>query len=83
MSVIKLRANYDSAPLHGRINIIQAVGVHPAKYDLRLLHEINGLISTRLTVFRTMNEAIAHASQYGFLSQNWVVQTLAIPDTQG
>ncbi len=80
MSSVKLRASYDSAPLHGRISVSQASSTFPTQYTLKLLHEVNGLITPRLSTFRTMNEAIAHASHYGFLSQNWVVQTLQIPD---
>jgi hypothetical protein len=80
MGLVKLRASYDNAPLHGRINITQIIGMNPVQFSLTLYHEINGLIPTRLSSFRSMNEAIAQASLYGFLSQNWIVQTATVPD---
>lgn len=75
---IVVRAYYKGRPKIGYIHISQISGLDPKEYKLVLWDELNGPINSSRVLFPTATAAIAHASLYGFLTNNWEIKEKTI-----
>lgn len=73
---MKVRATYKQAPVSGLIRISKIVNNTPVAYELTLMHDINGVIPTKVKEYKNMESAIASAVDYGFNSQLWKIEEI-------
>lgn len=75
---ITTRARLSDGPCHGLIKLTKLKGKKPLCYSLQLFHRKNGFVKTQKTEFKTVQQAIGHASLYGFNSSIWSLETKEI-----
>jgi hypothetical protein len=67
----KLDTRYDAKPFFGRIYVTGIIKEKPVEYTLAIYHERQGKIKTVQDKFSTIENAIGHATLYGFLPHHW------------
>ena len=72
--IIKTRANYEQKPKIGLVRVSKIVKNQPIEYTLQLFDETAGIVHTSKKLFTTMQNAISHASLYGFASTLWYIE---------
>jgi hypothetical protein len=71
---IQVRATYQQKPKIGLIRVSKIVKNQPIEYNLQLFDETAGVVHTTKKLFVTMQNAISHASLYGFASSAWDIE---------
>ena len=74
--MLTIRARYFEKPYKGIIRVVTLVGQSPIEFKMILFHETHGEIIVKTSTFFSINDAITHSRDYGFMPHLWVLEQI-------